>query len=93
MIAFFLAAIDVLVLVAGATIWALRWRRAERVGIDEPVPPDNRARGSRLRRTARSGRLVMVRARPERRGTTRRQPSKPQPPSCLEQLHSSPTDI
>ena len=34
MIAFFLAAIDVLALVAGATIWALRWRRAERVGID-----------------------------------------------------------
>ena len=33
MIAFFLAAIDVLVLVAGATIWALRWRRAERVGV------------------------------------------------------------
>lgn len=42
MIAFFLAAIDVLVLVAGATIWALRWRRAERVGIDPYRPTTER---------------------------------------------------
>lgn len=37
MTALFLAALDVLVLAAGATIWAVRWRHAERAGI-EPNP-------------------------------------------------------